>query len=121
MVRIDWWRGFVSVNWRANAREGIFFFKTFATCVPTGINERISNTYENERYGHHYAGRFYRRDPDDRRAYPPGLSGSWRLKETKDISLTMLVLYAAGIFLWLVAGPGQTLFPSSRQTAFRSF
>ena len=32
------------------------------------------------------------------------LSGSWRLRETRDISLSMLVLYAAGVFLWLVYG-----------------
>ncbi len=37
-------------------------------------------------------------------AYIPQVIRSWRLKETKDISLTMLVLYAAGVFLWLVYG-----------------
>ena len=31
-------------------------------------------------------------------------SGGWRLKETRDISLSMLVLYAIGVFLWLWYG-----------------
>ena len=54
--------------------------------------------------------------------YIPQVIRYWRLKETKDISLTMLVLYAAGAFsLVCCTGSGQTLFPSSRQTAFRSF
>jgi Uncharacterized conserved protein len=37
-------------------------------------------------------------------AYIPQVLRSWRLKETKDISLSMLVLYAAGVSLWLVYG-----------------
>jgi len=37
-------------------------------------------------------------------AYIPQVVRSWRLKETKDISLSMLVLYAAGVSLWLVYG-----------------
>lgn len=37
-------------------------------------------------------------------AYIPQVVKSWRLKETKDISLFMLVLYAAGVALWLVYG-----------------
>ena len=34
----------------------------------------------------------------------PQVVRSWRLKETKDLSLSMLVLYAAGVSLWLVYG-----------------
>jgi MtN3 and saliva related transmembrane protein len=37
-------------------------------------------------------------------AYVPQVVRSWRLKETRDISLSMLVLYAIGVFLWLVYG-----------------
>jgi MtN3 and saliva related transmembrane protein len=37
-------------------------------------------------------------------AYIPQVIRSWRLKETKDISLAMLVLYAVGVSLWLVYG-----------------
>ena len=37
-------------------------------------------------------------------AYIPQVVKSWRLKETKDISLFMLVLYAVGVALWLVYG-----------------
>ncbi|WP_292370455.1 SemiSWEET family sugar transporter [Methanoregula sp. UBA64] len=37
-------------------------------------------------------------------AYIPQVVRSWRLKETKDLSLSMLVLYAAGVSLWLVYG-----------------
>ncbi|MFZ1898289.1 SemiSWEET family sugar transporter [Methanoregula sp.] len=37
-------------------------------------------------------------------AYVPQVIRSWRLKETRDISLSMLVLYAVGVFLWLVYG-----------------
>ena len=35
-------------------------------------------------------------------AYVPQVIRSWRLKETRDISLSMLVLYAVGVFLWPV-------------------
>ncbi|MGD0534733.1 MAG: SemiSWEET transporter [Methanoregula sp.] len=37
-------------------------------------------------------------------AYVPQVIRSWKLKETKDISLTMLVLYAVGVSLWFVYG-----------------
>ncbi|MFA5254839.1 MAG: SemiSWEET transporter [Methanoregula sp.] len=37
-------------------------------------------------------------------AYVPQVIRSWKLKETKDISLSMLVLYAVGVSLWLVYG-----------------
>jgi MtN3 and saliva related transmembrane protein len=37
-------------------------------------------------------------------AYVPQVVRSWRLKETRDISLSMLVLYAIGVFLWLLYG-----------------
>jgi len=37
-------------------------------------------------------------------AYIPQVVRSWKLKETKDLSLAMLVLYAAGVTLWIVYG-----------------
>jgi len=37
-------------------------------------------------------------------AYVPQVIRSWQLKETKDISLSMLVLYAVGVSLWFVYG-----------------
>jgi MtN3 and saliva related transmembrane protein len=37
-------------------------------------------------------------------AYVPQVIRSLRLKKTDDISLTMLVLYAVGVFLWFVYG-----------------
>ena len=37
-------------------------------------------------------------------AYVPQVIRSWRLRETRDISLAMLVLYAAGISLWFLYG-----------------
>jgi MtN3 and saliva related transmembrane protein len=37
-------------------------------------------------------------------AYVPQVIRSWKLKETRDISLTMLLLYATGIFLWFLYG-----------------
>ena len=37
-------------------------------------------------------------------AFVPQVIRSWRLKETRDISLSMLVLYASGVFLWFVYG-----------------
>ena len=37
-------------------------------------------------------------------AYIPQVVRSWKLKETRDISLAMLVLYAVGVSLWFVYG-----------------
>ena len=37
-------------------------------------------------------------------AYVPQVIRSWRLKETRDLSLSMLVLYAIGVLLWLLYG-----------------
>jgi len=37
-------------------------------------------------------------------AYIPQVIRSWKLRETRDISLSMLVLYAAGVSLWFVYG-----------------
>jgi len=37
-------------------------------------------------------------------AYVPQVIRSWKLRETRDISLTMLLLYAAGVSLWFVYG-----------------
>ena len=34
----------------------------------------------------------------------PQVIKSWRLKETRDISLLMFIFMAAGLFLWLVYG-----------------
>ena len=44
-------------------------------------------------------------------AYVPQVIRSWKLKETKDISLSMLVLYAVGVSLWLVYGIGMDSLP----------
>ena len=37
-------------------------------------------------------------------AFIPQVSRAWKLKETRDISLAMLVLFAAGVLLWTVYG-----------------
>lgn len=37
-------------------------------------------------------------------AYIPQVIRSWCLKETRDISLAMLVLWAAGVSLWFIYG-----------------
>ncbi len=37
-------------------------------------------------------------------AFIPQVNRAWRLKETRDISLAMLVLFAAGVLLWTLYG-----------------
>ncbi len=37
-------------------------------------------------------------------AFVPQVSRAWRLKETRDISPAMLVLFAAGVLLWTIYG-----------------
>ena len=37
-------------------------------------------------------------------SFVPQVLRSWQLKETKDISLTMLFCFAAGVLLWAVYG-----------------
>jgi MtN3 and saliva related transmembrane protein len=37
-------------------------------------------------------------------SFVPQVARSWRLRETKDISLLMILLFAAGDFLWMVYG-----------------
>jgi len=37
-------------------------------------------------------------------SFIPQVVRAWRLKETRDISLAMLLLFAAGIFLWTLYG-----------------
>lgn len=37
-------------------------------------------------------------------SFVPQVARAWRLKETRDISLSMLVLFAVGIFLWTLYG-----------------
>lgn len=37
-------------------------------------------------------------------SFVPQVLRTWRLKETRDISLWMFVLFALGIFLWMVYG-----------------
>ena len=37
-------------------------------------------------------------------SFIPQVIRTWRLKETKDFSLAMLLLFAAGILLWTVYG-----------------
>ena len=37
-------------------------------------------------------------------SFIPQVARAWKLKETRDISLAMLVLFALGIFLWTLYG-----------------
>jgi MtN3 and saliva related transmembrane protein len=37
-------------------------------------------------------------------SFIPQVIRAWKLKETRDISLAMLLLFAAGIFLWTLYG-----------------
>jgi len=37
-------------------------------------------------------------------AFVPQVVRAWKLKETRDLSLTMLMLFAAGILLWTCYG-----------------
>lgn len=37
-------------------------------------------------------------------AFIPQVSRAWKLRETRDISLLMLVLFAAGVLLWTLYG-----------------
>jgi len=44
-------------------------------------------------------------------AYIPQVIRSWKLRETRDISLAMLVLYAVGVSLWFVYGVWSNALP----------
>lgn len=37
-------------------------------------------------------------------SFVPQVVRAWKLKETRDLSLAMLLLFAAGIFLWALYG-----------------
>ena len=37
-------------------------------------------------------------------AFLPQVIKTWKMKETKDLSLAMFVIFCTGIFLWLVYG-----------------
>ena len=37
-------------------------------------------------------------------AFVPQVIRAWRLKETRDLSLAMLILFAAGLLLWALYG-----------------
>jgi MtN3 and saliva related transmembrane protein len=37
-------------------------------------------------------------------SFVPQVDRAWKLKETRDLSLAMLLLFAAGIFLWTLYG-----------------
>ncbi|MDD1682940.1 MAG: SemiSWEET transporter [Methanoregula sp.] len=37
-------------------------------------------------------------------SFVPQVARAWKLKETRDISLAMLLLFAAGILLWTIYG-----------------
>ncbi len=37
-------------------------------------------------------------------SFIPQVARAWKIKETRDISLAMLVLFALGIFLWTLYG-----------------
>jgi MtN3 and saliva related transmembrane protein len=44
-------------------------------------------------------------------SFVPQVIRTWNLKETKDFSLTMLLLFAAGMLLWTVYGIWINSFP----------
>lgn len=37
-------------------------------------------------------------------SFLPQVIKTWRMKETRDISLSMFIILAAGIFLWIIYG-----------------
>lgn len=37
-------------------------------------------------------------------SFVPQVARAWKMRETRDISLAMLILFAAGIFLWTLYG-----------------
>ncbi|MFA6332389.1 MAG: SemiSWEET transporter [Methanoregula sp.] len=37
-------------------------------------------------------------------SFVPQVAKAWKMKETRDISLVMLVLFAVGVFLWTIYG-----------------
>jgi len=37
-------------------------------------------------------------------SFVPQVARAWKLKETRDLSLAMLLLFAAGVFLWTLYG-----------------
>lgn len=37
-------------------------------------------------------------------SFVPQVAKAWKMKETRDISLAMLVLFAIGVFLWTLYG-----------------
>lgn len=37
-------------------------------------------------------------------SFVPQVAKAWKMKETRDLSLVMLLLFAAGVFLWTLYG-----------------
>lgn len=37
-------------------------------------------------------------------SFVPQVAKAWKMKETRDLSLAMLVLFAAGVLLWILYG-----------------
>jgi MtN3 and saliva related transmembrane protein len=37
-------------------------------------------------------------------AFVPQVARAWKLKETRDLSLAMLILFCAGVLLWILYG-----------------
>jgi len=37
-------------------------------------------------------------------SFVPQVARAWKLKETRDLSLAMLLLFSAGVFLWTIYG-----------------
>lgn len=44
-------------------------------------------------------------------SFLPQVIRSWRLRETRDLSLTMLIMFAIGVFLWTIYGIWVNSFP----------
>jgi len=44
-------------------------------------------------------------------SFVPQVLRAWKLRETRDLSLAMLLLFAAGMLLWTVYGIGINSFP----------
>jgi len=44
-------------------------------------------------------------------AFVPQVARAWKLKETRDLSLAMLILFGAGVLLWILYGFWAGSFP----------
>lgn len=72
--------------------------------LPTGINGQTTHTNEDSHVMDTITLVGFIAGTLTTVAYVPQVVRSWRLRETRDISLSMLVLYAIGVSLWFVYG-----------------